>query len=1387
MTGVMMQTFLDAAQQAYDGGAPEGYEKIFDLKDLDGQGTGLNGAVFRSHDDGRVILSIAGTEDFTDVVSDIHLGLNQWKLLREWIDSRPPQLVADELFITGHSLGGGLAQYAAVHMAARAPHLVTFNALGAEEGLRQLESWNPQVAAQLSRAENYVVDGDIIARAGGAHVGRTIGLSSSDSPFLFTVAHRLTTVQWLLSPGNEARVGDVEVEHLDMDALQAFGSSFAKWVEDEEFSSIGALFSFYSSVLETNSDRAIEAPAEFIVLKHELIQNFCESMVFPHLGVVGDLLQTVLEMEEARLDFGMSLLMSVASASREKKASLTDILRFEGLLRNILSGNVPDPADADPNAEVFVNFSGDVSFTTPGTGQAGTVASAGGVALDVTRGGMAAVPEGDLRLATPDGGLIVADWNGNIVSLSRYAPDGQLLGGSSSNMGSGVRAVSVRPDGGYLVFQVEETFDDRWCYVVKNYSFSGALKGRNVLRVLDPDYKDGLTFQSRQRVFAVDGDQYVQLRNVEGDAVAVTSYLISSDGNIISDSVIFRGDKEDSAKKIHVEKQIDGSVLTLEMKNDYVSVIKVSKDDGGSFQFVAPYGTADAAMLVDGRIVLTRHSSGREYVDILSADSFEILSIKDVGWYYGRPESHVIPLNSGGFNVLRSGDPRSLVEYFSADGEWIARTVYEGVSTARVSFDMQGNIFVGGENPRWGGISIPVTDFLSITDDPNEGRRLTNKGYGGPLEGGTGNDIYIVQDNSRDVRIADMGGEDRIRLVNGLSVMEYRRNGQNMILSTSSGTLITIFGFFNGRIIAEGAIEFLETSEDIVQLSAVRLGTEGSDILTGSEKSVIFAEGGDDIVFTGSSGSIVYGGAGNDTLFGGVGDDVYHLRVGDGWDTIQDAGGKDTIVLEGFDPTAIHYKVDGEDLMIGTEFESYGIRLKGFYSKGAQRIETLLMDGGVVEFLNPWAGSPWFTSSSNIYGTRGDDHLYSALGGLTKGFAGNDVLHGSRNDTLVGGAGNDKLYGAASNAMYGGDGDDHLSGEDHLASYTGGVCFLYGGNGNDQLYGGSRDTAFGGDGDDFIVKAVYQNGGAGNDKLHGEAGSTLFGGDGNDALYGGRSLVGGAGQDRLYGGDGTLVLRGGADDDILYGRTGYSWTYRCGGPLLWIMGEVASDGSSVYGDDGDDVLYSGDVQYGGGGNDTLTGGRRQYGEAGDDIIYALNDRFPPGPPEVTCPLILSDGSSDMIFTLVDGSGSTMWGGDGNDTLFGGAGDDFMIGGEGDDVYQFARNGGTDVIQEFDGRGSVVLADGLAPEELWFFRDGADLELRIDGTSDVITITRWFMSENRQLQSFKTEDGFTLESSKVQMLVNAMATFDPPSGGALAVNEMDRLAVAPTIAAAWTSA
>lgn len=184
-------------------------------------------------------------------------------------------------------------------------------------------------------------------------------------------------------------------------------------------------------------------------------------------------------------------------------------------------------------------------------------------------------------------------------------------------------------------------------------------------------------------------------------------------------------------------------------------------------------------------------------------------------------------------------------------------------------------------------------------------------------------------------------------------------------------------------------------------------------------------------------------------------------------------------------------------------------------------------------------------------------------------------------------------------------------------------------------------------------------------------------------VLGAASTTGSASADMYFGNANTNTFNGGNGDDLIDGGAGSDY---------------------LYGDNGNDWLLGGegnDTLHGGTGNDHLIGGE------GNDYLY----------------------------------GDTTYGRDGgNDILDGGAGNDHLVGGYGSDTYLFGIGDGQDTINNgadlWNGTADpnankkdvLQFKAGVSASDVSLSRSGDNLILRINGTTDQVTVQSYFAND-----------------------------------------------------------
>src|SRR3569832_1362345 len=673
-----------------------------------------------------------------------------------------------------------------------------------------------------------------------------------------------------------------------------------------------------------------------------------------------------------------------------------------------------------------------------------------------------------------------------------------------------------------------------------------------------------------------------------------------------------------------------------------------------------------------------------------------------------------------------------------------------------------------------GNKTLYMVDGASLLSEGNGGADAIYAGDGNDGVLAEGGDDFVDAGNGNDKVWGDDGndiiqggnGDDQLSGDNGIEFLAESLHGDDFIDGGDGNDLIIGNGGNDVLLGGSGDDEISGDSNDLLQPGQDYLdGEDGNDTLIGGgADDTLYGGAGDDFL-NGDASDIAIDQHGSDQLFGEDGND--ELNGGSGDDYLDGGSGDDT--LFGCQGEDLLFGDDGNDTLVGDD--------------GANDV-----DGGQADYLDGEAGD------DKIFGQGGDDTLMGGTGDDTlqggdgeddlQGDDGNDLLFGEKGaDSLAGGTGDDQLSG--------GEGDDNVDGGD-------GNDILFGEEGNDQLSGGDgNDQLQGCIGDDILIA------GDGSNVMNGE--------DGDDLLIGGAQtdyLIGGAGNDTLSGGDGDDVYFYDVGDGIdhISDSSGTDWLVLGNGATInnirldvGSLKLVFSDGGELHLDDFDpNNPTAGAIEYiqfsdglvmtrqqliqtlgfkieGTPGEDSLTGtalGDTIHAYDSDDTVVANggDDTVDLGGGDDWADV--GDGN-DVVYaadgndTVFGGNGNDLLNGDaGTDSLFGesgndhhvsntrkdkqagGMGNDLLEGGEGDDSYRFGIVDGQDIVVDNQGSILIQLDAGITVDQITFRRQGADLILAINGTTDNLTVRDWFITESKDW-AVALDDGTYLNSTDVE--------------------------------------
>ncbi|PTQ73712.1 calcium-binding protein [Pseudomonas sp. GV071] len=691
----------------------------------------------------------------------------------------------------------------------------------------------------------------------------------------------------------------------------------------------------------------------------------------------------------------------------------------------------------------------------------------------------------------------------------------------------------------------------------------------------------------------------------------------------------------------------------------------------------------------------------------------------------------------------------------------------QGTERADTLFGWAGDDFIhagGGDDLMDGGSGMnhlfgdAGDDTLIVADTSHDNFLVGGRGND-TLIGGANSDTYAFslgdgQDTIFEIA-SDSGAMDTLSF-GGISPydIQIQRVGADLVLAHSNGSdQVTIKNWFdsaglNADVVGVSRIEWVRFDDGTVwdvntlQSNFGMQGTDRADVLLGwMGDDFIHAGGGDDLLDGGSGmnhlfgdagddtlivagnahDNLLVGGRGNDTLTGSANGDTYVFSLGDGQDTLfeiaSDSVAMDTLSFGGISPYDIQVQRVGADLVLAHSNGSDQVTIKNWFDSAGLNAD--VVEVSRIEWVRFDDGTVWDVNTlQNNFGVQGTEQADVLLGWM-----GDDFIHaGGGDDLLDGGSGMNHLFGDAGDdtLMVAGNAHDNL---------------LVGGRGNDTITGSANGDTYVfslGDGQDVIVESANLGG----------ADELGFGFDispydirvrreGTDLVF---AHVNGLDRVTIKNcftdtSSSAQVVASSLIERIVFAN-GTIWGVE---ELLGRMGIEGTDQA--------------DTMIGWAGNDLIEAG------GGDDFIDAGGGSN----------FIFGGAGNDTVLVDTNAADNTLDGGLGNDTLYGSANSD---------TYMFFAAGGQDTIVETASTPNAVdvLYLDVNSEDLWFTRNGEDLDIAVIGTQDKVTIKDWYASEFARIEQIQTYDGKTLLDSQVQNLVDAMASFAPPAAGEFSQSE-----------------
>lgn len=821
-------------------------------------------------------------------------------------------------------------------------------------------------------------------------------------------------------------------------------------------------------------------------------------------------------------------------------------------------------------------------------------------------------------------------------------------------------------------------------------------------------------------------------------------------------------------------------------------------DGGGDDDFIAGFGEESTVTGGEGDDVIV--TGGSVGVPIFSLDDDPLSEDqvwRDIAQYFNWQQAELLTVGSDGklsvswdadlaksfdysgpsavagwsYRFRSTGEDTYDLRYFSTtappEGEQVgAHTIsHGGGSTAHYE---KGVFLYGGS----GNDTIAGSEADDVIDGGADKDLIVGLGGNDTILGGAGNDIFSGGDGNDTL----YGQAD--------NDIAYGEGGDDLLFGGTGND--TLWGdMYEGAQDAPGGDDFIDGGNGNDELS----GQGGDDQLFGGRGvDLVIGGSGNDVLLGGEGADELQGGEGNDSLDGGTENDKLFGQAGT---DLLIGGDGDDLLLGGDDNDVLVGGAGADELQGGDGSDS----LDG----GSENDR--LFGGAGNDSLHGGAGEDSFMGGGGhdrLMGGIGDDLLIGEDGNdVLLGGAGIDELQGGAdNDSLDGGEGVDRLFGQdGDDYLSGGDGDDRLNGGAGNDALSGGNDHdqLSGQDGNDTLHGGYGDDKLWGDvGDDTL------SGDAGADQLVGGTGhDQLTGGQGNDVLYGSEGddhLDGGAGDDSLIGDTGNDVLAGGTGVDAYFFDRGF-------GSDTINLSEGSAD-SIVFRDgiESNELVFERTdadllIRVSGQSDTVLV---INYFSAGSQAIVRTTDGYAYTPESFNRPYMLATpisggddndelqgtADSDRLYgrdgddTLVGGEGDDFLdGGIGNDTLFDGAGSDVMLGGAGDDHIHFQALGGSDTTDVADGGAGndvyhiewysgydvisglaeasagidrIVLGDQITPNSISNYQiSGDDLMIMVGTASSIQNVInlQGFLAEDAPAHVIEFIDGSTLTASE----------------------------------------
>ncbi len=1338
---------LDAAFAAYGDTPPEGYNST-------GQTitnkAGLYATVYRKIGAEEYIVAFRGTEQkISDINADVHKGWPQYKdsdgeiqdLLRNLLET------ASRVDITGHSLGGALAQFAVYDLIDQNREqpidpnkisLTTWNALGGEWALKQERTYDPNLLDSYSVAHYYRSD-DIVSRLGRGHVGgncielyeperRIAGVVAAHMkeellrgletgtgyvrpPAYFPIADSSQSIVASIIGGLiQTKDAETRLEGLiqiEVAAIQTFVLNGEQLGLDLGYLLGTIWIQERASKINWNLPPLIGLSESLVrdIPSGTLLPPFTESILsyVEKLFQDGHLIETYVSLFRETCQRLVQNLIANLSLVDLDRAAFFNWLILRPTFFSSMNPQIVEPLPGTPDLMAMYYLIHD------GLDQAAAYSCP--LVLDLDGDGIETLALERLRLhfdhdgnqfaersgwVAPDDGLLVCDRDGN-----QTIDKGSELFGNQTRLANGSLAAN-----GFEALREFDGNGDGW--------IDGA----------DADWARLQLWRDRNANGSVEAGELSSL----AEAGIARLDLAYDNANIVDD----QGNQQRQLGSYRTSQGERRSLVDV-----WFQVNKVQSLD------LAPLALdPEIARLPNiggmGNVpslhqAMQRDATGqlRQLVEQWQQASPELRPSLIRPLIYRWTGVHNLPASGGrGLDDLRSLNAMEALQgspYRYGEGIQVEIAgIVIGQTFAKLC-DLVGNVLEAREllasvlspellqlDPQklgyhWDGIGVIQALLRRYGDQPSD-QQLLRLGLAIRSLPATGSDLMatfrslaLKAESPLGQRLWLLVMDEHIRSSN---TDDWLMGGfANELLEGTDGNERMTAGMGHDALLGKGQDDLLygQGGDDVLD------GGTGNDSLEGGEgQDTLVGGSGNDNLRGDAGDDTLSGGTGNDILVGGLGNNLYCFAPGDGQDSIYgwyepDQLPVNTILLQGsLGPSDIRIQRYWEDLLL-------------ILGNGDQLTinKYFLWDDPYnssrpLQFLQFADGTIWdqvTLTYLSLQGTSAGDLLYGSIAA--------DTIHASEgNDTVYAGGGDDQLLGDSGNDLLWGDqGDDDIDGG--LGNDT-----LDGGMGNNSYHfsrGGGQDqiTAWFDVATDavnrIVCDATILTADLRISRVSNELKLSLVGSDDSISAK------------AVFDGDHRNSRRNPVHEVIF--NDGTIWT------MEWMITQTmqgSEDNDTLLGVEGNDTIQGQgghDHLSGASGNDLLIGG------PGDDwILGGPGDDYGEGGP-----------GDDFIE-----------GGPGDDTIEGGAGLDYTNGSEGNNTYRFARGDGQDFISPWWGndpsRNNILeFAAGITPAEVTARRYGwgLNLELMIAGGSDLITLIKFFYADSA------TSFGVTLQEVRFQ--------------------------------------